>query len=222
MHFHCFSDGGRLVVITGISFTRSNPKFTKFFASLKQKSDIILRDILPKGFFVKYRTSADTRIAVIDKGVRGRPCITSEDSNSLKYFVSTVFIFDAKRADVVIQEPIKDLFVDITNGNLGNPDANLKNLSMKLGNPAIKSDNFNVSGEVFNVKYTYDVPEFLNEDDGIYHQYLPNVLTLVEHWDTHHHWYNQLQWHRLYRYLACIYQKLMPMSLAMDYCPPHN
>ena len=58
---------GRLVVITGVNFTPSNPAFRRYFETLQETASIVFSASIAGKVFARHGTSVDTRLTVIDK-----------------------------------------------------------------------------------------------------------------------------------------------------------
>jgi hypothetical protein len=61
------SDGGRLVAITGASFTPDNPARTDAFVRLQERGRVVFSAAIDGTVYAKHGTHTDTRLLVIDK-----------------------------------------------------------------------------------------------------------------------------------------------------------
>jgi predicted RNA methylase len=60
-------DGGRLVAITGASFTPDNPAWTDAFVQLQERGRVVFSAAIDGAVYAKHGTTIDTRLTVIDR-----------------------------------------------------------------------------------------------------------------------------------------------------------
>ncbi len=61
------ADGGRLVAITGSSFSPDNPAWTDAFARLQERGRVVFSAAVDGAVYARHGTTIDTRLTVIDK-----------------------------------------------------------------------------------------------------------------------------------------------------------
>src|SRR5882672_6856526 len=66
-------EGGRLVAITGSSFSPDNPGWTDAFVRLQERGRVVFSAAIDGSVYAKHGTTIDTRLTVIDKQPAANP-----------------------------------------------------------------------------------------------------------------------------------------------------
>ena len=69
------ADGGRLVAITGASFTPDNPVWTDAFVRLQERGRVVFSAAVDGAVYARHGTTVDTRLTVIDKRPADDPTV---------------------------------------------------------------------------------------------------------------------------------------------------
>jgi len=71
------ADGGRLVAITGASFSPENPTWTAAFDRLKERGRVVFTAAVDGRVYARHGTTTETRLTVIDRVTSGRAAATT-------------------------------------------------------------------------------------------------------------------------------------------------